>query len=582
VKEQIANLILSALNTLDLAPPAKGVVVEHTRDTAHGDFASNIALMSAKAAGKNPRQLAEAIIAALPADAAINKTEIAGPGFINFFVNAAATNAVIANVLRAGERYGESNQGDGQSVHIEYVSANPTGPLHVGHGRGAAFGASLANVLAATGYKVHREYYVNDAGRQMDILATSIWLRYLEHCGEAITFPTNGYKSEGYIFDIAQQLAKNHAEKFRQPASQVMADLPPDEGETNGDKEAHIDALINRAKALLGSDYNTVFDTGLNTILADIRDDLSEFGVTYEEWFSERSLTGAAIDQQLAQLRAGNWLYEKNGALWFKSSELGDEKDRVVIRDNGLHTYFASDIAYHLNKLDRGFKHIIDIWGADHHGYIPRVKAALKAADKNVDQLTVKLVQFAVLYRGAEKVPMSTRSGQFVTLRDLRKEVGNDAARFFYVLRSSDQHLDFDLELAKSQSNDNPVYYIQYANARICRVFGDKLIEKNWTHAADNGLANLDQLTTSHEQALIKRLAQYPETVAASAKQFAPHHIAHYLRELAQEFHSYYNAQQFLVDDTNVRDARLALISAVQHVIQNGLALLGVRAPESM
>jgi arginyl-tRNA synthetase len=439
----------------------------------------------------------------------------------------------------------------------------------------------VANLLAAIGCEVHREYYVNDAGRQMDILAASVWLRYLEESGDSLVFPCNGYRGE-YVRTIAFDLHKAQGERLRRPAAEVFADIPADEPQ-GGDKELHIDALVAKAKALLGdADYRVVFDAGLDSILEDIRQDLEEFGVHYEEWFSERGLTeSGAVQRSLDTLQAAGYLYQQDGATWFASTRLGDEKDRVVVRENGQMTYFASDIAYHMQKLERGFDRIINIWGADHHGYIPRVKAAIEALGGQRDKLDVLLVQFAVLYRGEEKVQMSTRSGEFVTLRQLRNEVGKDAARFFYVMRKSDQHMDFDLKLATSRTNENPVYYVQYAHARVCSVFR-QLDEKGLPRNLPNGMAHLNRLTEPQENALVATLARYPEVVEQSARQHAPHHLIHYLRELAAELHGYYNSHQFLVEDADLRDARLNLIAAVRQVIANGLALLDVSAPESM
>jgi len=492
-----------------------------------------------------------------------------------------AYHLVVNTVLEQGENYGRSTVGNGRAVQVEFVSANPTGPLHVGHGRGAAYGATVADLLQAVGYQVHREYYVNDAGRQMDILAASVWLRYLELCGETVVFPSNGYKGD-YVWDIAATLHRSRGTELHHPIAAVMEGVPPD-APAGGDKEAHIDALIGRARALLGpARYREVFDLGLETILADIRDDLGAFGVTYEEWFSERSLTeSGAVDRAIERLRDSGHVYEREGALWFRSTDYGDEKDRVVVRENGQKTYFASDIAYHMDKLERGFELVIDVWGADHHGYVPRVKAALAAIGDDPSRLDVLLVQFAILYRGGEKVQMSTRSGEFVTLRELREEVGNDAARFFYVLRKCEQHMDFDLDLAKSQSNDNPVYYIQYAHARICSVMRQRE-EKGLPRDEEAGRRNLCLLEEEHEQSLLNTLSQYPEVLEAAALSHEPHQLAHYLRELANDFHTYYNAHQFLVEDAGLRDARLNLCLATRQVLRNGLRLLGVAAPETM
>ncbi len=586
MKHHIESLIRSAVESLqgEGALPADlplKILVERTRDASHGDYACNIALMLAKPARSKPRDLASVIVAALPPSDQVAKVEIAGPGFINFTLTEAAAQAVVGAVLEAGEAYGRSAIGDDKPVQVEFVSANPTGPLHVGHGRGAAYGAVVADLLAAVGFKVHREYYVNDAGRQMDILAVSVWLRYLDLCGETVTFPANGYRGD-YVWDIAADLHREHGEAYHHAAGIVFSNLPADEPE-GGDKEQYIDALVQRAKELLGeAAYRQVFDAGLDSILDDICRDLEDFGVVYEEWFSERSLTeSGAVARAIERLKDGGHLYEKDGAWWFRSTDFGDEKDRVVVRDNGQTTYFASDIAYHMQKLERGFERVIDVWGADHHGYVPRVKAALTALGDDADRLDVLLVQFAILYRGKEKVPMSTRAGEFVTLRELREEVGNDAARFFYVMRRCEQHMDFDLELAKSQSSDNPVYYIQYAHARVCSVLR-QLAEKGLDHDERLGLASLSRLTEQHEQVLLTRLARYPEVLEAAALTHEPHQLAHFLRELANEFHTYYNAHQFLVDDAALRDARLCLIRAVRQVIANGLGLLGVSAPESM
>ncbi len=586
MKAEIQQLVAVALNKLT----AEGVIpvdavplptIERARDPSHGDFATNVAMVLAKASRSKPRDLAQRVVDALPASDLVAEVSIAGPGFINFRLREDAHLGLVSGIIAQGQAYGRSGLGAGKRVQVEFVSANPTGPLHVGHGRGAAYGAAVADLLEAIGFDVHREYYVNDAGRQMDILATSIWLRYLELCGEDLPFPSNGYKGD-YVWDIAATLHREHGDVYRHTCDEVFADISADEP-AGGDKELHVDDLIARAKHLLGDNrYRYVFELGLNTIVDDIRDDLSLFGVDYQEWYSERSLTeSGAVNKVIERLRAAGQVYEKAGALWFRSTGFGDEKDRVVVRDNGQTTYFASDIAYHLDKLERGFDRVIDVWGADHHGYVPRVKAALTALGEDPKRLDVLLVQFAILYRGGEKAQMSTRSGEFVTLRELRKEVGRDAARFFYVMRKCEQHLDFDLDLAKSQSADNPVYYVQYAHARIASVFR-QAVEKGIPAEPTPGSANLERLNEAHERAMLKTLARYPEVLESAALNEEPHQLTHYLRELANDFHTYYNAHQFLVDDAQLRDARLKLILAARQVLRNGLNLLGVSAPESM
>ena len=573
LKAHLSQLIADALGIAlpDTTPPA--IELSRTKQESHGDFACNIALPLAKQLKRNPRDLAKDIMDALPPSPWVEKTEIAGAGFINFFLNKASKQRVVAEILQAGQNFGRSPS-NGKQVQVEFVSANPTGPLHVGHGRGAAFGASLSNVLSAAGYELTREYYVNDAGRQMDILALSTWLRYLELNGINVPFPPNAYQGD-YVRDMAQIIQEHHGDRYVHEPWHVLDGAPSVEE----DKEAHLDQLIANAKKLLGEDYAYVHNVALTEQLGDCRNDLTEFGVVFDNWFSEKSLFDSGLVQRAVEtLEQNGHVYEQNGALWFRSTNFGDEKDRVVKRENGQYTYFASDIAYHLNKFERGFAQVINVWGADHHGYIARVKGALTALGLDADKLTIALVQFAVLYRGEEKVPMSTRSGEFVTLRELRQEVGNDGARFFYVLRKSDQHLDFDLELAKSQSNENPVYYIQYAHARCCSVLA------KW--GGDAGMlqeiADPAQLALPIELALLKRLDDYRETIANAARELAPHLLAYYLKDLASDFHSYYNAEQVLVDDEPTRFARLALISATRQVIQNGLALLGVNAPEKM
>lgn len=557
------------------------VNLEPTKNSDHGDFASNIAMLIAKEIKSNPMSIAEAIVAELPTSVYIENVAIAKPGFINFFLTIHAFQETVAAILTAKETYAHTNEGKNKMVMVEFVSANPTGPLHVGHGRGAAFGAATADLLATQGFKVHREYYVNDAGRQMHVLAVSIWLRYLELDRELPHFPTSAYHGT-YINEIAIRLKTEYGTAFHRPIELIFQDLPVDEP-NGGDKEFYIDALIERAKYLLeDKDYQIIFQTGITTILADIRQDLEEFGVVFNEWFHESHLIqNHDVSKGIAKIKANGYTYEKDGALWFRATNFGDEKDRVLIRANGQTTYFASDIGYHLNKYERGFDKIIDIFGADHHGYAPRVKAFLKALKLDPEKLEILLVQFAILYRGKQKVSMSTRSGEFVTLRKLREEVGNDAARFFYIMRKNDQHLDFDLELAKSQSADNPVYYIQYAHARIASVLR-QATEKQLNFDLTAGLNDLHLLNTEHEKSLLRHLGLYATTLKNAALNYEPHILAHYLLTLANALHAYYNAHQFLIADSALRNARLCLITATQQILHNGLTLLGVSSPEAM
>jgi len=552
------------------------IVFERPRQPEHGDFSCTLALQLAKQLKRNPRDLAnslaESTLTLTPSIAQwIERPDVAGPGFMNFRLKPHAKREIVARALAEGPDFGRGRPAQPEKIQVEFVSANPTGPLHVGHGRGAAYGASLAGLLEFAGHEVSREYYINDAGRQMDILALSVWLRYLQARGRVVPFPEDGYRGD-YVRDIAARLADAHAVRFEREldVAELTATAPGgDEG---------LDLLVKAAKELLGEDWALVHRFALEEMLAEQRADLAEFRVEFDRWLAERSLfDSGAVERTAARLAERGHLYEKDGALWFRSSAFGDEKDRVVRRENGQYTYFASDIAYHADKFARGFDRVIDVWGADHHGYIARVKGALEALGLPAGRLTVALVQFAVLYRGGEKVAMGKRSGEFVTLRELRDEVGNDAARFFYVLRRSDQHLDFDLDLAKSESHDNPVYYVQYAHARVCSVFAQ------WGgDPARLVRSTLEPLAGERELALMQRLAEFPELVQAAARELAPHSIAFWLRELAAEFHSYYNAERVLVEDQRLREARLALCAAVRQALANGLALLGVGAPEKM
>jgi len=585
LKAELERLVAAAVATLvgTLLPEAvdsSAISVERTRDSSHGDYACSIALKLARSAHRPPRVIAEAILAALPQSPLLARAEVAGAGFINLYLARGAQTAVLASVFEQGARYGESNGGGGEQVMVEFVSANPTGPLHVGHGRQAAYGATLANLLRAVGYQVTREYYINDGGRQMDILAASTWIRYLERCGETLPFPANGYRGD-YVHAIAAQLEQRCGRELVRPAAAVADGLPADA--PAGDKEQFIDAVIARMRSLLGAaGFDTVLEISLAAMLADIRDDLGAFGVQFDHWYSERELTrGGAVERAIEKLDSRGQLYRKDGALWFRSSAFGDEEDRVLVRANGQQTYFAPDIAYHLQKRERGFARLIDVLGADHHGYVARLRGALIAMGEPGECLEACLIQFVSLFRGGEKIPMGKREAQFVTLRQLREEVGNDACRLFYLMRSHDQPLDFDLELAKSRSNENPVYYLQYAHARVASV-RRQLEARGLQFEQALALRSLSTLDSPFEQAVLSALTRFPEVLVQAAGARAPHALVHYLRELATAFHSWYNAATFIVEDPAQRNARLGLAFGVQQVLANGLRLLGVSAPESM
>ena len=552
--------------------------LERTRDPKHGDFTTNIAMRLAKDLGKPPRELAETLIALIPPSELIEKAEVAGPGFINFNLSTNAYRNELIDIIKLGSSYGCSSFGNDQRVLVEYVSANPTGPLHVGHGRHAAYGASLANLLRATGHDVQEEYYVNDAGRQMDILTISVWLRYLQLRGIEISFPKNAYQGD-YVTDIAKQIDTELSEQLFIKDKTTLNEILLD-SETDGEKL--LDKLIYKTKEILGAEqFSKLLNKALDNVLSDIKADLLEFGVEPQLWYSEASLNEkGAIERTLSLLNEKNLLDIRDGATWFKATEYGDEKDRVVVRENGSTTYFASDIAYHLEKKRRGFDVLLDILGADHHGYIARVRAGLEAMGEPPASLEVRLVQFVTLYRGREKVQMSTRSGKYVTLRELRNEVGNDAARFYYVSRSNEQHLDFDLELAKAQSTDNPVYYVQYAHARISSLI-KKMDQEGFKYQL-NSASDLSPLTEDNERSLLVLLSRYPEILELASVNRAPQNLVHYLRSLSADFHSYYNAHKMLVEDETLRNARISLALGIQQVLYNGLTLLGVTAPNRM
>ena len=580
MKDQLKELFENAVSALKrdgVVPPEQDVLIrfDHPKQKSHGDLATNVALSLAKAAKCNPEELAARLVDALPPSQYVERVEVAGPGFINIFLNRGSQFEILSVIREQGSDFGRCDVGRGEKVMVEFVSANPTGPLHVGHGRGAAYGDSLARVMRLAGYHVETEYYINDAGRQMDILAVSVWLRYLELCGETLSFPDKCYKGD-YIWDIAATVHREDGDRYRAPAAEVFA------VQTATDAEKALDQLTADFRNRLGAPgFERFLSAALDALVEDIRSDLAGFNVEFDVWFSERSLyDGNIVGDTIDELKRTEYVYEKDGALWFKSTAFGDEKDRVVVRENGAPTYLASDIAYHQGKFHRGFDKLIDVWGADHHGYITRVRGTLAALGHDPDQFIVAVVQFATLYRGGQKVSMSTRGGEFVTLRELRQEVGTDAARFFYAQRKPDQHLDFDLDLAKSQSTDNPVYYVQYAHARVCSVFRqaeERGIDTDGIAQSDTSL-----LVEEHEKDLAATLARLPEVVATSARLLEPHHIVYYLRDVSNRLHTYYNAHNVLAAEPDLRCARLNILDATRQVIANGLALLGVSAPDRM
>lgn len=592
MKEVIQELLGQALYRLvkkDYLPekvtehPAADIEITNCPDPAKGDYASNMALKLAKVAGMPPMQLAEMLVEQTSRSRHIAEIRADKPGFINIRLADSCLFKLVDDVLTDGDHYGYRQPEERQRICVEFVSANPTGPLHVGHGRGAAYGATLSALLDAAGFDVHREYYVNDHGRQMDILAVSVWLRYLELCGEQVRFPVSGYRGD-YVYDIARLIRSEHGDHLRHNRFEVSDELPPDASDDgSGDKEKHIDALIMRARELLGEDgFRIVFQTALHSMVDNIRSDLAEFGVEFDKWFEEHKLDkDNAIDDAIRRLRADGHIYEQDGAQWFRATEFGDTQDRVVIRDNGRKTYFASDIAYLESKLKRGFKPAIYVFGADHHGYIPRLKAAAQGLGHDSDDIEILLVQFANLFRGGERLSMSTRSGEFTTLHQLREEVGNDVARYYYIMRSHNQHIDFDLEQAKANDLDNPIYYIQYGHARIASLFR-KLESEGVRYNQAIGIASVELLTNEHEQQLIRGLLEFPEIIQSAAEKRSPHLLAHFTHELARKLHSYYNAERILVDDENLRNARMALLTATAQVLRNALRIMGCSAPEQM
>ncbi len=562
IKDQLRRLILSAAGRAHKAgylpsgdfPP---VEIERPKAAAHGDFATNMAMLMARAQKMAPRRIAEILAAHMDDPGAmIKKTDIAGPGFINMTLNPAAWRSFLSGIHGAGDDFGRSHMGRGKKAQVEFVSANPTGPLHIGHGRGAAVGDAVASILSFCGYEVQREYYINDSGRQIRTLGRSVRLRLCEAAGRPVDFPGDAYQGD-YIRDLAAGLRAEKGEE--------LLDMPEEQGEE----------ICARYAA--------------GVILSGIRRDLEDFGVRFDRWFSEQSLYDEGrVDAAIAELRDRSLTYEKEGALWFRTTDAslgsGDEKDRVIVRANGMTTYFASDIAYHREKYERGFDRVIDVWGADHHGYIPRIRAAIGAAGRDQADFDVILIQLVNLLRDGAPVAMSSRAGEFVTLREVVDEVGSDAARFFFLTRHYESRLDFDLDLARRKSNDNPVFYVQYVHARIAAM-QEKAVERELIPAAEDPAAStpdLSRLDTDDDLGLIRTLSRYPEAVEAAGRMLEPHRVTYYLTELAAAFHAYYNKRRVLTDDPDESRARLYLMLAVKRVIASGLHLLGVSSPERM
>lgn len=533
--------------TIDIAGMPE-IMLEEPKIEAHGDFSTNLAMTMAKSQKMPPRKVAEILLPLIDTEKSIiEKVEIAGPGFINFYLKKDAWLPVLDEVLKDGKDYGRVFFGKGQKVQVEFVSANPTGPLHVGHGRGAAVGDAVADLLSFCGYDVVKEYYINDSGRQISTLGGSVYLRFKELHGEKIEFPEDYYQGD-YIIDLARELDEMRG-------AEILA-LPEADGR------------------LICARY------AADQIMEGIKDDLNAFGVNHNIWYSEQSLYDSGkVEKAIEDLKARGVIYENDGAWWFRTTDYGDEKDRVVVRSNGDTTYFASDIAYHMEKYERGFDRVIDVWGADHHGYIPRMNACIQASGHSKDKFNVILVQLVALLRAGEPVAMSTRTGEFVTLKEVVDETGKDAARFMFLMRHYDSHLDFDLELAKKKTNENPVYYVQYVHARIASIL-KKASDEGRAACTFSDASGL--IETEEEMRMIKAMARYSQIVGLAGKNLEPHRITFYLMDLAGLFHAFYNKHKVLTDDASVASARLLLISAVQTVIKNGLSLLGISAPEHM
>ena len=580
MKDNIKKTLSEILEDLysQIEPEIKNlkISIQDNKEKEHGDLATNIAMVLAKPLKKNPKEIAEEIKQNFVLDEKIIKIEVAGPGFLNFFLSKDSHGEILEQIQKENKDFGKS--GSKQSkVLIEYVSSNPTGPLHVGHGRGAVFGSVLSSLLEEAGFEVDQEYYVNDFGRQMNILATSVWIRYCQLFSSEIKMMQQGYQGD-YLIPIAKKLKDEKSDSLFKIEESLIQKLNSEDQD-----DEFTDQLVESLRVILKEEFQYIREFALSEILHLIKADLEQCGVHHNAWFSESSLYGndggtdSKVDGSIEELKSRGFIYEEGGAIWFKSSSLGDDKDRVLKRGNGEYTYFASDVAYHLDKYDRGYDRVINVWGSDHHGYLPRVRAAMDACDRDINKLEVIFIQFANLVKAGKKVSMSTRSGDFITLNELMNEVTTEAARFFYINRKADQHLEFDLDLAKEQSKDNPLYYIQYAHARICSV-----LRKAENEFEDFDSVELALLGSEKEIEILKLLRQYPQLIERSAKAGEPHLLCYFLRDLSGVFHSYYNSEKFLIEDKELMTSRLFLLKGVKQVIANGLRVLGIKAPEEM
>jgi len=580
MKDNIKKTLSEILEDLysQVEPEIKNlkISIQDNKEKEHGDLATNIAMVLAKPLKKNPKEIAEEIKQNFVLDEKIIKIEVAGPGFLNFFLAKDSHGEILEQIQKENKDFGKS--GSKQSkVLIEYVSSNPTGPLHVGHGRGAVFGSVLSSLLEEAGFEVDQEYYVNDFGRQMNILATSVWIRYCQLFSSEIKMMQQGYQGD-YLLPVAKKLKDEKSDSLFKIEESLIEKLNSEDQD-----DEFTDQLVESLRVILKEEFQYIREFALSEILHLIKADLEQCGVHHNAWFSESSLYGndggtdSKVDGSIEELKSRGFIYEEGGAIWFKSSSLGDDKDRVLKRGNGEYTYFASDVAYHLDKYDRGYDRVINVWGSDHHGYLPRVRAAMDACDRDINKLEVIFIQFANLVKAGKKVSMSTRSGDFITLNELMNEVTTEAARFFYINRKADQHLEFDLDLAKEQSKDNPLYYIQYAHARICSV-----LRKAENEFEDFDSVELALLGSEKEIEILKLLRQYPQLIERSAKAGEPHLLCYFLRDLSGVFHSYYNSEKVLIEDKELMTSRLFLLKGVKQVIANGLRVLGIKAPEEM